>query len=350
MWLNSVSVFLLLLSNYVTIALEVNDACSLNNGASGVCTLAKDCEPAKRAMQNRRPHNLARCGFDIFDEIVCCPSLNSNKFGSMRRSEQECMKILKASLRPIGGLIIGGEVAEFGEFPYVVALGYDKGDGIEFSCGGSVISKNFVLTAAHCIETRDGFYPSVVRAGVISWDSTEWNEDTDVAVAERIPHPNFSRREKYHDLGLLRLEKSLVFTTFLNAVCLETDVNDPTQTLTIVGWGQTNNNRVSRSSTLLKTNVTAVGRSVCAQTYNERTYSKLPRGLIPEMFCAGDPTGAHDACQGDSGGPILVPGASGHYRVVGITSFGKGCGSPLPSIYTRVPMYLDWIESVVWPN
>lgn len=54
--------------------------------------------------------------------------------------------------------------------------------------------------------------------------------------------------------------------------------------------------------------------------------------------------------QGDSGGPLQSVTADGLNRLVGVTSFGRGCGSPVPGVYTRVSRYLDWIESVVWPN
>lgn len=59
-------------------------------------------------------------------------------------------------------------------------------------------------------------------------------------------------------------------------------------------WG------AAKSNTLLKANVSAVSLSECSNTFNSRTYRKLPRGLTIEMLCAGDPTGAHDACQVNS--------------------------------------------------
>lgn len=349
MRLNLVNTLLtVLFSNYVA-AQDVNEDCTLKNGqGTGICTLAVDCESARIAIKNRKPHNLARCGFQGFDEIVCC-AVTNNRFGALRKTEQECAKILESSLPPLGLLILGGEVASVGEFPYVVALGYDRGNGLQFDCGGSVISRYYVLTAAHCVETLDGFSPIMVRTGVVDLGSPDWNDETDVRVAERINHPNYTRREKYHDLSLLRLETPLQFSTNLNAVCLETSDSDPTNALTIVGWGQTSNTKAIKSNILLKANVSAVSLAECSKTFNANTYRKLPRGLTIEMLCAGDPTGAHDACQGDSGGPIQVSGAKGQYRVVGVTAFGKGCGSPQPGVYTRISRYLDWIESVVWP-
>ncbi|KAI5644348.1 trypsin domain-containing protein [Phthorimaea operculella] len=102
-----------------------------------------------------------------------------------------------------------------------------------------------------------------------------------------------------------------------------------------------------RSNMLLKANVTVVGREKCDESYS--SWRKLPRGIAAEQLCAGDPDGLRDTCQGDSGGPLQgVTSTDEQYRIVGITSFGRGCGSPVPGVYTRVAHYLDWIEEQVW--
>lgn len=57
--------------------------------------------------------------------------------------------------------------------------------------------------------------------------------------------------------------------------------------------------------------------------------------------------------QGDSGGPLQLyhPHQSCMYEIIGVTSFGKGCGNiNTPGVYTRVYHYLDWIEGIVWPG
>uniref|UniRef100_A0A8C9FGR1 Peptidase S1 domain-containing protein n=1 Tax=Pavo cristatus TaxID=9049 RepID=A0A8C9FGR1_PAVCR len=64
--------------------------------------------------------------------------------------------------------------------------------------------------------------------------------------------------------------------------------------------------------------------------------------VTQRMLCAGLPEGGVDTCQGDSGGPLLY--ANRHWQVVGIVSWGFGCGTPsTPGVYTSVRAYLDWI-------
>lgn len=185
-----------------------------------------------------------------------------------------------------------------------------------------------------------------MRVGVIELGSNAWTEGTDYRIAQIITHPNYTRREKYHDLALLRLEKAVAFSSNVNAVCLETSTEDPTVPLTITGWGKISNTRNAKSNILLKANVTAVKAEKCSESY--LNWRKLPKGISDSQICAGDPEGIRDTCQGDSGGPLQM--WRDVYRLVGVTSFGRGCGSPVPGVYTRLSRYLDWIESVVWPN
>ncbi|KOB66122.1 Hemolymph proteinase 6 [Operophtera brumata] len=106
----------------------------------------------------------------------------------------------------------------------------------------------------------------------------------------------------------------------------------------------------AKSTILLKASVSAVKSDKCGESYSN--WRKLPQGIVDNQLCAGDPKGLKDTCQGDSGGPLQVSlsNVTTVYKVVGITSFGRGCGSYVPGVYTRVAKYVDWIESVVWPQ
>lgn len=84
--------------------------------------------------------------------------------------------------------------------------------------------------------------------------------------------------------------------------------------------------------------------------FNERAnLAAFRNGLNSGQLCAYDPEGKRDSCQGDSGGPLQFTRTNSSLpKVVGIVSFGIGCASGIPGIYTRVAYYLDWIESIVW--
>lgn len=64
------------------------------------------------------------------------------------------------------------------------------------------------------------------------------------------------------------------------------------------------------------------------------------------MLCAGGKAKGKDSCQGDSGGPLLVRKKSLKYEMVGIVSWGVGCGRVgYPGVYTRVAKYVPWIRA-----
>lgn len=110
-----------------------------------------------------------------------------------------------------------------------------------------------------------------------------------------------------------------------------------------------------RSNQLLKTNLMSMTLSECNNTllnYSQQAnHAAFRDGLIKGQYCAYDPHEKNDSSQGDSGGPLQIRNINSSIaKIVGIVSFGISCGTALPSIYTRVAYYLDWIEPIVWPN
>ena len=110
-----------------------------------------------------------------------------------------------------------------------------------------------------------------------------------------------------------------------------------------------------RSTELLKTSLKTMSLLECNSTFlnysRQVNLAAFRDGLIEGQYCAYDPQGKNDSCQGDSGGPLQYFDANSTMEtVVGIVSLGISCGTFLPSIYTRVAFYLDWIEPIVWPN
>lgn len=107
------------------------------------------------------------------------------------------------------------------------------------------------------------------------------------------------------------------------------------------------------SNDLLKTTLQTMPLSECDATMKKYFPNEalFRNGIGESQYCAFDPEGERDSCQGDSGGPLqLIRRETELPKIVGIVSFGISCGTKLPSIYTRVAYYLEWIESHVWPS
>ncbi len=89
----------------------------------------------------------------------------------------------------------------------------------------------------------------------------------------------------------------------------------------------------------------------CSDTIRDEFVRLQPRSRRAKRFrlaagevCAGGERG-RDACDGDGGGPLVCQAPSGRWYVVGLVSWGIGCGEEgIPGVYTRVAEYRDWLE------
>ncbi|XP_031327726.1 CLIP domain-containing serine protease 2-like isoform X2 [Photinus pyralis] len=258
--------------------------------------------------------------------------------------------------------IVGGSKTSIFDYPWMALLGYKEGDDVKFRCGGTIINENYILTAAHCFQEK----PVVVRLGEHNIDTPIDCETMsmdkaykvcappvqDIAIAELIPHPQFSSSLKSNDIALIRLAQP-VNTSVETAkpICLPVTnesrnrnyVND---NFIVTGWGLTE--RKQPSPEKLKVDLPVLSISNCTSTY------KLLSVNIDanQQFCVGGQI-KKDSCNGDSGGPLQnVVSYQNDIRFTqyGIVSYGpRSCGQGLPSVYTRVDYYTDWILSVIRP-
>ncbi|XP_055529742.1 serine protease persephone-like isoform X2 [Wyeomyia smithii] len=350
-----------------------NDDCQLQNGSAGICTVDIKCDWFVSNVIRKKlvPYSTTRrCGFKGKAEIVCCPKEQSlsqlqdsgggdkglGTRGSDRKATQACQHF-KGTTK-LAQHIIGGEDAQEGDAPFIAALGYNStaaGQRYEWGCGATLISARFLLTAAHCI--RSNRRPVVARMGTLKLDhSDEPDLIRDSELKNFYPHPKYTPKYKYHDIALIEVVTPFEYEDNVNRACLHTNTEDlpSTQTLVASGWGLTEAD--TRSDQLLKVNLTTEPLDQCDKAYRAEVgtlLAKFPEGITAEQYCAiGAQVGGlrRDSCQGDSGGPLHYTNTEEErYYLVGIISFGLGCGATA-SVYIRVAAYLDWIEPIVWPN
>ncbi|CAG9834813.1 unnamed protein product [Diabrotica balteata] len=253
---------------------------------------------------------------------------------------------------------VGGTKSLPKQFPHMALIGFGPEGDKQWLCGGSLISYNFVLTAAHCLQSTDYGEAKWVHLGDLDISTDEDDaEPQDFKIIKAIAHPNYSSSSTYHDIALLQLDRNVVLTEYVGIACLQTvkTIYDSYDNMTATGWGKVGFAE-EQSSFLIKVRLNEVDTETCNRLYSDVKKSVLPQGVDGDtMICAGGEIGV-DTCEGDSGGPLQVKNnykySNGKgFRIVGITSFGKACGiTRSPSIYTRVSYYVDWIESIVWPD
>ncbi|XP_066998945.1 venom protease [Anabrus simplex] len=234
--------------------------------------------------------------------------------------------------------IVGGQVTKVNEFPWVVALSR-RG---KFYCGGTVITRKHILTAAHCIE---GIELSDIQVTLGEHDRSIRNESesTERRIKNGTRHDGFTLLTFNNDIAVLELDKPVDFGSSIKPACLPQSnaVNYTNSVGIVTGWGRIEE-RKPTSNMLRKVAVPIISMDRCRR-------AGYPRHRITEnMICAGYPQGKQDACQGDSGGPMHIDTEKGGLEVIGIVSWGRGCARPnFPGIYTRIANYLDWVEDRV---
>ncbi|KAL9693689.1 hypothetical protein quinque_012974 [Culex quinquefasciatus] len=228
--------------------------------------------------------------------------------------------------------IVGGRPTGVNQYPWLARLVYDG----QFHCGASLLTRDYVLTAAHCVRRLKR---NKIRVVLGDHDQFIATETTAIqrAVTAIIRHRSFDQNSYNHDIALLKLRKPVDFTKTIKPVCLPKDRSEPSgQIGTVVGWGRT-----SEGGTLpgivQHVDVPILTLDQC------RNMKYRASRITSNMLCAGK--GKQDSCQGDSGGPLLVRKGDKH-EIVGIVSWGVGCGrAGYPGVYTRVARYLPWIRA-----
>ncbi|XP_076002095.1 ST14 transmembrane serine protease matriptase a [Genypterus blacodes] len=234
--------------------------------------------------------------------------------------------------------IVGGQEAEQGEFPWQVSL-HIKGFG--HVCGASIISPQWLVTAAHCVQddAKTRYSQPGTWEAFFGLHTQRQNGKTVVKknLKQVISHPNYNAYTYDNDIALMELDSPLTFTDYIRPICLPAaqHVFAVGNSVWITGWGATREGG-SAASVLQKAQVRIINRKVC---------DKLMGGQITSrMMCAGVLTGGVDACQGDSGGPLSYPSGS-HMFLAGVVSWGDGCARRnKPGIYTTITKFRGWIQ------
>jgi len=235
--------------------------------------------------------------------------------------------------------IVGGSYASKNEFPFIISLRQKQssswwGSSYRHICGGSIISNNRVLTAAHCTVNFKASDLNVAAGQHRTGSDTDDNEQTS-DISDAVECPRYSTVTLNNDFSVLKLARSFTLNDYVKKIGFS--ACDDYKPVTVAGWGATSEGG-SAATTLKKLTVPVISNSECNKPYNG--------DITDSMICAGKLEGGEDSCQGDSGGP-LFQGSGDNAKLVGVVSWGIGCARPnYPGVYARVTKEQSWINSV----
>ncbi|XP_074528587.1 transmembrane protease serine 2, partial [Halichoeres trimaculatus] len=259
--------------------------------------------------------------------------LTYSKSCSTRVVSLQCIECGK-SLKGPSSRVVGGTEAVVGAWPWQVSLQVYPHQHI---CGGSIISPDWILSAAHCFQ---GHNSVALRWRVLYGDVSlkRLSYTASSAVSKIISHEKFDPTTNDNDIALLKLTRPLKFSSRVKPVCLPNvgvDLSAERQAW-ITGWGALRSSGPG-PDILNQAQVTIYSRETCNQP-------RVLDGEVTEtMICAGKLEGGVDTCQGDSGGPLVVKEGD-VWWLAGDTSWGIGCAlRNKPGVYGNVTYFLDWV-------
>ncbi|XP_063919441.1 uncharacterized protein LOC135134643 isoform X2 [Zophobas morio] len=265
----------------------------------------------------------------------------------------ECEPICGQKTVEATQLIVGGSNVTKGDYPWNVAL-YTKKDKL-LICGGSLISRRIVVTAAHCIADENGNlldkenYVIAVAKYYRNFEDRRDHNEAQFSELEAMFVSEIYRGNVQNfmgDIAVLVSKKTFTLSRRVQPVCLDVNQNSNIAADDIgyvIGWGYTVENAIP-SEVLKELKIPLVSHLNCQNNLPE-DYEVY---VTFDKICAGYLDKGLSICKGDGGGGLVFK-HNGRYYLTAVASLSPsspttlgGCDSHNYGLYTKVSNYMNF--------
>lgn len=254
------------------------------------------------------------------------------------------------------GLILNGTKSVKGFWPWKVALFQKDSKTTKFFCGGVIISRTFVITAAHCLYGKSAVIRKLDSEIMVIIGAHYLHKDREPGALSKVVvksyiHEDWNiQTENYDaDIALLEIDVPITYSNFINRICLwygDDSLNEAEGI--IVGWGVNNSTQIDRHSNgPLQMVVPVIDSKKCWLDHHP-----LLKLSSNRTICGGPRDGIQSPCVGDSGSGLYVKSKNKTTDVFflrGLVSSTlndekKNCNTRTYAVYTDIFMFTDWIK------
>ncbi|CAH4012602.1 unnamed protein product [Pieris brassicae] len=219
------------------------------------------------------------------------------------------------------GFVVGGEYAQIAQYPHSVFLDIYCGDS--YICGGSLVTNQLVLTAAHCLSSCQSVRRDHI---IIKYGHEVIDRMRTQSVRKFVKHRHYNDDTLVFDIAMVMARNAMQLGRFVKRVALMSKYPKQPSAGYIAGWGVINSEQ--EESVVLKATV---------QKFQPNNVCSLLGRLPVGTYCAGPITGRGAPDQGDSGSAFVIQG----YIQIGIVSYKNPRYSLV--VYTNTTYHYDWI-------
>ena len=255
--------------------------------------------------------------------------------------------------------IINGQPVLPKSFPFMVSLGLFSPSSYRHRCGGTIVRRKYVVTAAHCVDDFGQSYDSTsyfqennralsIIAGteiISGLNFLDLFSNQNIYLVRNIKiNPDYKDSINPNDIAVLSIERIINFSPSVFSVRIPTSL-DPSvingKPVTTVGWGVNEFGVIS--SQLMSSSLTVL---------NGTPLQKFCGGFENDFYCVKDTSESNsNVCFGDSGGPLLSF-EQNKWTFYGVTSFvfvdsNRNCLNTAPSFFVMVPRFSNWLNNQI---